>query len=63
MNFEADFKRNAGAYSATSFFKEVNLKKINHINRLNSYHASIMHFLTITYEHYLGCQGFESIRL
>ena len=58
MNFEADFKRNAGAYSATSFFKEVNLKKINQINRLNAYHGSIMHFLRIAYEDHFGYQGF-----
>lgn len=58
MNFEADFRNSTVAYSGTSFFKEVNPKKINEANRSNAYHGSIMHFLRSVYQDQIAEQGF-----
>lgn len=58
MNFEADFKNSTTAYSGTSFFKEVNPKPIHHVNRLNAYHGSIMHFLRSAYRDEISKEGF-----
>lgn len=58
MNFETDFKNSTTAFSGTSFFKEVNPKPINHVNRLNAYHGSIMHFLRSAYRDELSKEGF-----
>ncbi|QOW11691.1 carboxypeptidase-like regulatory domain-containing protein [Kaistella flava (ex Peng et al. 2021)] len=58
LNFEADFRNNTVAYSGTSFFKDVNPKKINEVNRLNAYHGSIMHFLRSAYQDQIAEQGF-----
>lgn len=58
LNFEADFRNNTVAYSGTSFFKEMNSKMINQVNRLNAYHGSIMHFLRSAYEDKIDEQGF-----
>lgn len=58
LNFEADFRNSTVAYSGTSFFKDVNPKKINEVNRLNAYHGSIMHFLRSAYQDQITEQGF-----
>lgn len=58
LNFEADFRNHTVAYSGTSFFKEVNPKKINQVNRLNAYHGSAMHFLRSAYQNQISEQGF-----
>lgn len=58
MNFEADFKNNTTSYSGTSYFKEINPKPINQVNRLNAYHGSIMHFLRSAFRDEISKEGF-----
>lgn len=58
VNFQADFKNKTTVYSGTSYFKEVNTKKINQVNRLNAYHGSIMHFLRSVYQDQVAEEGF-----
>ena len=40
------------------FLKEVNPKQINHANRINAYHGSIMHFLRSAYQDQIVEQAF-----
>ena len=40
------------------FFKEVNPKNINEVNRLNAYRGSTMYFLRSAYQDQVSEQGF-----